>query len=154
MANLNKVFLIGRLTKDPELRHTQTGAAVSQVSIAVNRSYKTPEGEKKEVTCFVDVVLWGRQAEVACQYLSKGRTLFVEGRLEQDSWEAPDGQKRTKMRVVAENFQFLGDRGGDREGAPTGEDSPHGEFRSAPRREPPPPEGGPPEGGTSEEPPF
>lgn len=144
MANLNKVFLIGRLTRDPELRHTQSGAAVSQISIAVNRAYTTPDGERKEETCFVDVVLWRRLAEIACQYLSKGRPLLVEGHLEQDTWETPDGQKRSKLRVVAEGFQFLGDRGGDREAVPPADPTEEGgRFRGGGRREGPPRTEGP-----------
>jgi single-strand DNA-binding protein len=107
MANLNKVLLIGRLTRDPELRYTQGGTAVSEVGMAVNREWKNDAGEKKKDTCFVDVVLWGRRAEVVCQYLRKGSPLFVEGRLDFDQWQSPDGQKRSRLRVVADNFQFL-----------------------------------------------
>ncbi|MHC5077631.1 MAG: single-stranded DNA-binding protein, partial [Planctomycetota bacterium] len=108
MANLNKVFLIGRLTRDPELRYTQTGTAVAEFGLAVNRNYTTAAGEKREETTFVDVIVWQRKAEVICEYMSKGRPIFVEGRLELDKWETKDGQKRSKLRVVADNFQFLG----------------------------------------------
>jgi len=119
MANLNKVLLIGRLTRDPELRYTQGGTAVTELGIAVNREFTTSDGTRKKETCFVDVVMWARRAEVACQYLRKGSPLFVEGRLELDQWQGPDGQKRSRLRVVADNFQFLdrpGDRSGDRSG--------------------------------------
>ncbi len=115
MANLNKVFLIGNLTRDPELRYTPSGTAVADLSIAVNRKYTTASGEKKEETCFVDVTLWARRAEVASQYLKKGSPLFVEGRLQLDKWENNEGQKRSKLKVVAQNFQFIGSAGGARE---------------------------------------
>lgn len=108
MANLNKVFLIGRLTRDPELRYTQNGTAVVEFGLAVNRNYTTADGQKKEDTCFVTVIMWQKKAEIISQYMRKGRQIFVEGRLELDSWTTPDGQKRSKLRVVGSNFQFLG----------------------------------------------
>ncbi|MBL9140251.1 MAG: single-stranded DNA-binding protein [Phycisphaerae bacterium] len=108
MANLNKVMLIGNLTRDPDLKFTAGNQAVCELGIAVNRKYKTKDGEEREDTTFVDCEAWGRQAEVLKQYLTKGRPLFVEGRLKLDTWEDKDGQKRSKMRVVIENFQFLG----------------------------------------------
>lgn len=111
MANLNRVFLIGRLTRDPELRYTQNGTAVAEFGLAINRNYTTSSGEKREETTFVDVIVWQRKAELICEYMSKGRTIFVEGRLELDKWETQDGQKRSKLRVVADNFQFLGGPG-------------------------------------------
>ena len=114
MASLNKVFLIGNLTRDPELRYTPSGTAVADLSMAINRRYTTASGEKKEETCFVDVTLWARRAEVASQYLKKGSPLFVEGRLHLDKWET-DGQKRSKLKVVAQNFQFIGSSGGGKE---------------------------------------
>lgn len=114
MANLNKVFLIGRLTRDPELRYTQGGTAVAEFGLAVNRSYTTSSGEKREETTFVDVIVWRRRAELVCEYMSKGSPIFIEGRLELDTWETPDGQRRSKLRVVADNFQFLGSGGGPR----------------------------------------
>jgi single-strand DNA-binding protein len=118
MANLNKVFLIGNLTRDPELRYTPSGAAVTEFGLAVSRQFTDSSGERRENTCFVDIQMWGRQAEVANEYLRKGRPLFVEGRLDYSTWEGQDGQKRSKLRVVAENFQFLGSReGGDRGGS-------------------------------------
>ena len=116
MANLNKVFLIGNLTRDPELRYTPQGTAVGEFGMAINRQWKGPNGEKKEEVCFVDCQAWARGAEIISEYCKKGSSLFVEGRLKLDSWEGKDGQKRSRMRVVVENFQFLG--------APTGRRAP------------------------------
>ena len=110
MANLNKVFLLGNLTRDPELRYTPGGAVVAEFGLAVNRQYRTQSGENREETTFVEIVVWGRQAETVNQYLSKGRPVLVEGRLQYDSWEGQDGQKRSKLRVTAERVQFLGGR--------------------------------------------
>jgi single-strand DNA-binding protein len=121
MANLNKVFLIGNLTRDPELRYTPQGTAVGEFGMAINRQWKGPTGEKKEDVCFVDCQAWARAAEIISEYCKKGSSLFVEGRLKLDSWEGKDGQKRSRMRVVVENFQFLGAPTGRRapaEGAP------------------------------------
>ncbi len=107
MANLNKVLLIGRLTRDPESRSTSSGTAVVSFGLAVNRTYVRREGgEKVEETCFVDCEAWGRTGETIARYVKKGRSLFVEGRLKFDSWEK-EGQRRTKLSVVVENFQFL-----------------------------------------------
>ena len=108
MGSLNKVFLIGRLTRDVELRYTPTGTAVADFGLAVNRVYKTADGEKKEAVTFVDITVWAKRAEVCAEYLSKGRQVFVEGRLELDSWESKEGEKRSKLKVVAEDVQFLG----------------------------------------------
>ena len=120
MASVNKVMLIGNLTRDPEVRYTPKGSAVADIGLAINRYFTLENGEKREETTFVDVVLWGRQAELAQQYLSKGRPVFIEGRLQLDSWEdKASGQKRSKLRVVGENMQFLGspkDGGGDSSG--------------------------------------
>jgi len=107
MASLNKVFLIGNLTRDPELRYTPSGTAVNKFGLAINRIY-TQDGEKKEDTCFVEIVTWGKTAENCQNYLSKGRPILVEGRLQFSSWETPEGQKRSKLEVVAERVQFLG----------------------------------------------
>ena len=108
MASLNKVMLIGNLTRDPEVRYTPTGSAVADLGIAVNRTYVTDSGEKMQETTYVDVVVWSRLAELAAQYLHKGRAVFIEGRLQMDTWEdKASGQKRTKLRVVADNLQFL-----------------------------------------------
>jgi len=120
MANLNKVFLIGNLTRDPELRYTQGGMAVTDLNLAVNSRYTDKDGAKKEQTTFVTVTVWGRRAEVACEFLSKGRPVFIEGRLKYDTWEK-DGQKRSKLSVVAENFQFLGAPPAAGKKAPSGE---------------------------------
>jgi single-strand DNA-binding protein len=108
--NLNKVFLMGRLTADPELRYTQTGTAVADIRLAINRTFRTQSGDQKEDTCYVDVVLWGRQAEQVNKFLCRGRPIFIEGRLKLDSWESRDGEKRQRLRVVAENYQLVGVR--------------------------------------------
>ncbi|MDP2912567.1 MAG: single-stranded DNA-binding protein [Candidatus Omnitrophota bacterium] len=107
MASLNRVFLIGNLTRDPELRYVPSGAAVATFTIAVNRVYKNQAGEKKEQVSFIRVVVWGRIAEVCGEYLSKGSPAFVEGRLQSREWETPEGQKRSAMEVVADRVQFL-----------------------------------------------
>jgi single-strand DNA-binding protein len=108
MANLNKVMLIGNLTRDPELRHTPSGKVVSELGLAINRSWTNDQGQKQEETTFVDVSVWGRQAEVIQQYVTKGSPIYIEGRLQLDSWDdKTTGQKRSKMRVICENFQFL-----------------------------------------------
>jgi single-strand DNA-binding protein len=114
MASYNKVLLMGNLTRDPEVRYTPKGTALANLGIAVNRVWTTESGEQKEEVTFVDIEVWGRQAETAGQYLSKGRPVFVEGRLKLDSWEDKEsGQKRNKLKVVAERVQFLGaPRGG------------------------------------------
>lgn len=115
--NLNKVFLIGNLTRDPELKTLPSGTAVVSFGVATNRVWKDQKGEKKEDTQFHNVVAFGRQAEVINQYLKKGSMIFVEGRIQTQSWDAPDGSKRYKTEVVAETFQFgpkTGSAGGDR----------------------------------------
>src|ERR1700675_2610190 len=120
MASFNKVLLLGNLTRDPEVRYTPKGSAVADLGLAVNRNYTTESGEKREETTFVDVTFWGRTAEVAGEYLKKGRPVFVEGRLQLDSWEdKTSGQKRSKLKVIGETMQLLGGRpgggGGDAE---------------------------------------
>src|SRR5471030_296448 len=107
MASLNKVLLIGNLTKDPELRYTPNGTAVTNLRIAVNRKFKDRTGELKEDTCFITVTAWDKQAEVCNQYLQKGRAVFVEGILQSRSWETSDKQKRSTIDVRAERIQFL-----------------------------------------------
>jgi single-strand DNA-binding protein len=116
MASYNKVMLIGNLTRDPEVRYTPKGSAVCDIGLAVNRVYTADNGEKVEEVTFVDVVLWSKMAELAGKYLHKGRPVFIEGRLQMDSWEDKQtGQKRTRLRVVGEQMQFLGSpQGGDR----------------------------------------
>ena len=108
MASLNKVFLIGNLTKPPELRYTPSGTAVADLRLAVNRNYTTQGGEKREETCFLTVVVWGKQAESCGEYLDKGSPILVEGRLQTREWEAKDGGKRTVMEVGAEPVQYMG----------------------------------------------
>ena len=112
MANLNKVFLIGNLTRDPELRYTPSGLAVTTFTVAVNRNYTTQSGEKREDVTFMRVVVWGKRAEVCGEYLNKGSLAFVEGRIQSRSWQAQDGTKRNTVEVVANNVQFLGARKG------------------------------------------
>src|SRR5689334_7954600 len=115
MANLNRVLLIGNLTRDPEIRHTPKGTAVAELGLAINRVIPAEEGgERREETTYVDVTVWGRQAEVAQQYLTKGRSVFIEGRLNLDAWDDKQtGQKRSKLKVVCERLQLLGGRGGE-----------------------------------------
>lgn len=108
MTSLNRVFLIGNLTRDPELRYIPSGTAVTTFTIAANRTYVSQAGEKKEDACFVRVVVWARRAEVCGEFLSKGSLVFVEGRLQSRSWQDKDGQKRSTIEVVANNVQFLG----------------------------------------------
>lgn len=110
MANVNKVLLLGRLTRDPELRYTPSGTAVCDLGIAVGRKWKGADGSWKEETCFVDVTVWQKQAENCAEYLKKGREVFIEGRLTFEQWQTPEGQKRSKLKVVAINVQFIGGR--------------------------------------------
>jgi single-strand DNA-binding protein len=117
--NYNKVIVCGNLTRDPEIRYTPQGKAVGEISLAINRVWSNERGEKQEETIFVDVTIWGRQAETAQQYLTKGRGVLIEGRLHLDVWEdKATGQKRNKLKVVAEGLQFLPSKGGaDQRGA-------------------------------------
>jgi len=131
MANVNKIILIGNLTRDPELKYTPKGSAVADIGLAVNRYYNTESGERREETTFVDVTLWGKTAELAGEYLKKGRPVYIEGRLQMDTWEDKQtGQKRSKLKVVGENMQFLdrkpgggGDEGGGEERRPASRSS-------------------------------
>lgn len=118
MANLNKVMLIGNLTADPEVRQTPRGNSLTELRLAVNRVASGPnEGERREETTFLDVTCWGRTGEVAAQYLSKGRPVFIEGRLQMDTWEDKQtGQRRSRIRIIAENLQLLGGRDGGQQG--------------------------------------
>ena len=111
MASYNRVILLGNVTRDPELRYISSGTAVTDIGLAVNDRRKTPSGEWVEETTFVDVTLWGRTAEVCCEYASKGSPLFIEGRLKLDTWEK-DGKKNSRLRVVGDRIQLLGSRGG------------------------------------------
>jgi len=138
MASYNKVMLLGNLTRDPEVKYTPKGTAVTELGLAVNRTYTTDGGEKREETTFVDITMWGRQAEIAGEFLKKGRPLFVEGRLQLDTWDDKQtGQKRSKLRVVCENFQMLGSRDGGGEGGGGGRSSGgRSPAKSAPADEP------------------
>ena len=111
MASFNRVILIGNLTRDPELRYVSSGTAVTDIGLAVNDRRKNANGEWVEETTFVDVTLWGRTAEVAGEYLTKGSPVLIEGRLKLDNWEGKDGQKHSKLRVVCDRMQMLGSRG-------------------------------------------
>ena len=108
MSSMNRVFLMGNLTRDPELRKTPTGASVCDLGMAINEEWKTKEGDKRESTAFVDVVAWGRQAETCSEYLHKGSCVMVEGKLQYDEWESKDGSKRNKIRVRADRVSFIG----------------------------------------------
>ncbi|MEO1007210.1 MAG: single-stranded DNA-binding protein [Planctomycetota bacterium] len=111
-GSFNRVFLMGNLTRDPEVRHTPQNTAVANIGLAVNRRYRTQSGENREETTFVDCEAWGRSAEVMAQYLKKGRPVFVEGRLKLDQWQDQQGNNRSKLKVVIENFQFVDSREG------------------------------------------
>lgn len=110
MADFNKVILLGRLTRDPELRYTPAGSPVCSFDVAMNRSYTTQGGERRDEVCYITVVVWGKQGENCAEYLKKGRQALVEGRLTQRSWETPEGQKRSKHEVVADRVQFMDSR--------------------------------------------
>lgn len=142
MANLNKVLLMGNLTKDPELRYTPKGTAVGDLSMAVNRRVSDGNGNWSDETTFVDITVWGNTAENAQKYLSKGRGVFVDGRLQLDTWEdKTSGQKRSKLKIVAETLQFLpdGKGGGGRPsggGSPSASTSPDASATSSPPASP------------------
>ena len=151
MASLNKVILLGNLTRDPELRYIPSGTAVATFTVATNRAYTLASGEKREEACFVRVVAWSRQAELCGQYLSKGSPVCVEGRLQSRSWETPDGQKRSTLEVVAQNVQFLG------KGTPRAAEETVGAVKeevTAPAEETPPQDAPPPVEATPGEVPF
>jgi single-strand DNA-binding protein len=151
MANFNKVYLMGNLTRDPEMRVTPKGTAICQFGLAINRSWKDESGQTREETAFVDIEAWGKQGEIVAKYCTKGRPLFVEGRLKFDQWEdKTSGQKRSKLKVVLENFQFIGGRGdgapgaapGGGEAAEPGPSDPAPGYRSAPKPPPAPKDAG------------
>jgi single-strand DNA-binding protein len=148
MANLNKVMLIGNLTRDPELRYTPKGTAVTDISLAINRVWTNEQNARQEETIFVEVTLWGRQAELAQQYLSKGRSAYIEGRLQMDTWDDKEtGKKRSKLKVIGENLQFLPDgKGGS--GAANGGSAPSPSGQTSQARPPQRP-AGPPQGGSA-----
>src|ERR1700719_3531964 len=138
MASFNKVILLGNLTRDPEVRYTPKGSAVCDLGIAINRQYTLDSGEKREEVTYVDVVLWSRLAEIAGEYLKKGRPVFIEGRLQLDTWDdKQSGQKRSKLRVIGESLQLLGGRPSSGGGAPAeageGEDSRGGKTTPPPK---------------------
>lgn len=156
MADLNRVFLMGNLTHDPEVRYAPSGDAVGDLRMAINRRYKGRDGQEQEETCFVSVVVWGRQAETCGQYLKKGSQVLVEGGLKYDQWEK-DGQKHSRLLVRANRVQFMGGRPQGQDGA--GEPAP-ASYRAAaapapePAPEPPPPSGAEQESGDDENLPF
>jgi len=148
MANVNKVILIGNVTRDPEVKFTSKGSAVTDIGLAINRNYALDNGEKREETTYVDVELWGRLAEIAGEYAKKGRPVYIEGRLRMDSWEdKASGQKRSRMKVVGENLQLLGARtggsgpssAGDHEGYDSAPAAPRRSAPTAPQRQSAPP---------------
>lgn len=150
MANFNKVMLMGNLTRDPEIKYTPKGMAITQLGLAVNRVWSNEAGERQEEVTFIDVEMFGRKAEVAAEYLKKGRPVFIEGRLKLDTWDdKTSGQKRSKLKVVGENMEFIGGReagGGGREGGGGGSEESGGGGgssrpfqKSAPRPAPPKP---------------
>ena len=128
MASYNRVILVGNLTRDPELRYVPSGTAVTEVGLAVNDRRKNASGEWVDETTFVDVTLWGRTAEIASEYLNKGSSVLIEGRLKLDTWEK-DGKKNSKLRVVGERMQMLGGKGG----GPGGTGGPRGGKQAAPQ---------------------
>jgi single-strand DNA-binding protein len=135
MASFNKVILLGNLTRDPEVRYTPKGSAVTDLGIAVNRQYTLENGEKREEVTFVDVTFWGRTAEVAGEYLKKGRPIFIEGRLQLDTWDdKQSGQKRSKLKVIGETMQMLG---GPRSGGSSPDNGDEGAGRTGKPSAPP-----------------
>jgi single-strand DNA-binding protein len=131
MSNYNRVILLGNLTRDPELRHTSGGTAMAKLGMAINRRY-TANGEAKESVCFVDLVAWGKQAEVLHKYVHKGSQLMVEGRLEFSQWEDKSGGKRSKLEVAVENFQFVGGKKADGGGSSSGRSGERVEYADDP----------------------
>lgn len=143
MADLNRVFLLGRLTRDPTLRHTPGGTPVAEFGIAVNRTWSGPNGERKEETCFVDIVVWSRRAEVCHANLRRSSPVFVEGRLHLDTWSSASGEKRSRLKVVANNVVFLnppprGERAPQARGAGGGRPAPRRADAPVPAENPPP----------------
>ncbi len=135
MPNLNKVMLMGNLTRDPEIKYTPKGTAIAAFGLAVNRNYTTESGEKREEVTFVDCEAYARLAEIIGEYCKKGRPIYVDGRLKLDQWDDKQtGQKRSKMKVVVENMQLLGSRDGGGGGAGGGE----GSYSDEPRSSAPP----------------
>jgi single-strand DNA-binding protein len=133
MPNLNKVMLMGNLTRDPEIKYTPKGTAIANFGMAINRNYSTEGGEKREEVTFIDIEAFGRTAEIIGEYFKKGRPIFIEGRLKLDTWDDKQtGQKKSKLRVVADSFEFLGSReGGPGGGGESGEGGGRPEARAA-----------------------
>lgn len=138
MASFNRVILLGNLTRDPVLRHIPTGTAVTDIGLAVNDRRKSTSGEWVDETTFVDITLWGRTAEIAAEYLSKGSSVLIEGRLKLDTWET-DGQKRSKLKVIGEKMSMVGSGGGGggNRGGGGGGGGDDGYSRPAPRNQQP-----------------
>jgi len=156
MASLNRVYLAGRLTRDPEVRFLPSGMAVGDLSMAISERFRNKAGEPTESVCFVDVVVWGKQAETCEKYLSKGSPLLVEGSLQQDKWKTKEGENRTKLRVKAQRVQFLGaPRGGAefRDGKERGDAEARGAAAAdePPAQEEAPPDNVPPDGGAGDD---
>lgn len=127
MANYNKVILIGNLTRDPQMSFLPSKTPVTEIGLAVNRKWKSKEGEQREETCFIECVAYGPQAETLNQYMRKGQPVLIEGRLQLDTWDdKASGQKRSRHRVIVESFQFLGGKGEDKAEAPK-DDVPSGD---------------------------
>jgi len=140
-GSYNKVLLMGNLTRDVELKYTQSNRPVANIGIAVNRRWRNQEGQQQEETTFVDCEAWGRTAEVMSQYLSKGRPVFIEGRLRLDQWQDQQGNNRSKLKVVVDTFQFVDSGGGQRQGGPPARDqspqhAPAGGSGATPGNEP------------------
>ena len=131
MPSYNKVLLMGNLTRDVQLKSLPSGQPVAEIGIAINRKYKTKDGQDREEVTYVDCECWGPRAEVINKYFSKGKPIFIEGRLKLDSWEEKDGQKRSKMRVVIDDFQFVEGRGGGGGGAGAGDEGGYAPSRSS-----------------------
>ena len=132
MANFNRVIVMGNLTRDPELRYTPSGAAVTGFGLGINRRFRDSAGAQKDEVTFVEIVAWGKQAEVCSEYLGKGRLVLIEGRLRQERWESREGESRSALKVVADRIQFLGN---GRPQAP--EEDPEAEGAGAPEGEVP-----------------
>jgi single-strand DNA-binding protein len=137
MPSLNRVLLMGNLTRDPELRRLPSGLAVADLRLAVSERYKNRAGQDVETVCYVDVVVWDRTAENCAAHLRKGSPMLVEGRLQMDEWQSKDGQKRSKLRVKADRVQFLGAPRGEAAPPETGEEEPAAEPAAAGEPEPP-----------------
>jgi single-strand DNA-binding protein len=151
MPALNKVLLMGNLTRDPELRVTPKGTSICQFSLAINRQFKMESGETREEVTYIDVEAWGKQGETIAKYVTKGRPLYVEGRLRLDQWEDKNTkEKRSRMKVVLEQFQFLGDGRGGGGGGPSVSSEPGIDQTVSPERHSPPPRGGPSKPGAQE----